>query len=151
MDAGQQQAPPQIGRRRRREACLPSCDLWDLPGGATGDECFSIVKAKAVAKQAKVDACNGAKARRVEGREGKRAASLAIGSQVIASLNHDAQVSALKMPALQAALAFKGVDVPHGIKKHALVELLRSKLMLPNNGAAPRLPDVDGCCRCSGS
>ena len=88
---------------------------------------------------------------RVEGREGKRPASLAIGSQVIASLNHDAQVSALKMPALQAALAFKGVDVPHGIKKHALVELLRSKLMLPNNGAAPRLPDVDGCCRCSGS
>ena len=47
------------------------------------------------------------------------------------------------MPALQAALAFKGVNVPHGMKKPALVELLRSKLMLPNNGAAPLLPDVD--------
>ena len=27
VDAGQQQAPPQSGRRRRREACLHSCDL----------------------------------------------------------------------------------------------------------------------------
>ena len=71
-----------------------------------------MVKAKSEAKKAKVDACNAAKARRVEGREGKRAASLALGSQVIASLKHDAQVSALKMPALQAAIAFKGLNVP---------------------------------------
>ena len=112
-DAGQKQAPPQSGRRRRRDVCLHSCDLWDLPGGATGDECFSIVKAKSEGKKAKLDACNAAKARRVEGREGKRAASLALGSQVIASLKHDAQVSALKMPALQAAMAFKGLNVPH--------------------------------------
>ena len=46
------------------------------------------------------------------------------------------------MPALQAALAFKGVNVPHGMKKHALVELLRSKLMLPSHGAASPVPDV---------
>jgi len=99
VDAGPQQ-PQQSGRRRSREACLHSSDLWDLPGGATGDECFSIVQAKSEAKKAKIDACNAAKARRVEGREGKRAASLALGSQVIASLQHDAQVSALKLPAL---------------------------------------------------
>ena len=46
------------------------------------------------------------------------------------------------MPALQAALAFKGVNVPHGMKKHALVKLLRSKLMLPSNGAVPEVTDV---------
>jgi len=28
------------------------------------------------------------------------------------------------------------------MKKHALVELLRSKLMLPSHGAAPPVPDV---------
>ena len=38
------------------EASRTSSDLWDLPGGATGDECYSIVKAKTVAKQAKVAA-----------------------------------------------------------------------------------------------
>ena len=132
----------QSGRRCSREACLHSSDLWDLPGGATGDECFSIVKAKAEAKQAKVDASKAAKARRVEGRKERWASSLALGSHVVASLCHDAQLSALKLPALQAALALKGVNVPHGMKKHALVELLRSKLMLPSNGAAPAVPDV---------
>ena len=30
-----------------------------------------------------------------------------------------------------------------GMKKHALVELLRSKLMLPSHGAAPPVPDVN--------
>jgi len=47
------------------------------------------------------------------------------------------------MPALQAAIAFKGLNVPHGMKKHALVELLRSKLMLASHSAAPPVPDVN--------
>ena len=33
-------------RGRKREACIHSSDLWRLPGGATGDQCFEIVMAK---------------------------------------------------------------------------------------------------------
>ena len=67
----------------------------------------------------------------------KRAASLSLGSQVVASLTHEAQVYKLKLPALNAALAFKGIDVPHGVKKQALVDLLKSTLMLPSGTNAP--------------
>jgi len=55
----------------------------------------------------------------------------------IASLAHEAQLYELKLPALNAALAFKGIDVPHGVKKHALVDLLKSTLMLPSDTNAP--------------
>jgi len=137
----EEQQPSQSSRRRKRDVCLHSSDLWDLPGGATGDECYSIVKAKTEAKQAKVAATRAAKAQRVEGKQQKRAASLVLGSQVVASLCHDAHVAKLKLPALVAALAFKGVDVPAGTKKAALIELLRAKLNLPCDGVAPPLAD----------
>jgi hypothetical protein len=131
----------QSSRRRKREACLHSSHLWHLPGGATGDECFEIVKAKTEAKLAKVDACKAAKARRLEGKAEKRAASISLGAEVIASLTHVSQVSKLKLPALNAALAFKGVDAPHGVKKAVLAELLKSKLNLPSDSSnASALP-----------
>ena len=130
-------------RRRKREACLHSRDLWNLPGGATSDECFEIVKAKTEAKRAKVDAFKAAKASRMEGKQVRMAANLALGAQVVASLTHDAQLVKLKVPALVAALAFKGVNACNGVKKAAMIELLRSKLMLPNDGDAPQLPRVD--------
>ena len=104
----------------------------------------------------KVAACRAAKERRVEGKVEKRAASLSLGSQVVASLTHEAQVYKLKLPALHAALAFKGIDVPHGVKKHALVDLFKSTLMLPSDTNAactsaadcvlvtvPSAPDLD--------
>ena len=53
----------------------------------------------------------------------------------------DEQVGKMKLPALVAALAFKGVDVPAGTKKAALIELLRAKLNLPCDGVAPPLAD----------
>jgi len=39
---------------KRSRDTLHSCDLWDLPGGATADECFNIVKTKTEAREAKV-------------------------------------------------------------------------------------------------
>jgi len=34
----------QSRRKRRAESNLHSTDLWHLPGGATGEQCFEIVK-----------------------------------------------------------------------------------------------------------
>jgi len=130
----------QVGRRRKREACLHSSDLWNLPGGATGDECFNIVKSKTEAKEALLASCRAAKAARVQEKQVKMAASLELGQKVVASLSHDAQIAKLKMPAIVAALAFKCEPVQNGLKKAALIQLLRMHLKLPADGVAPPLP-----------
>ena len=129
-----------MGSRRKREACLHSSDLWNLPGGATGDECFNIVKSKTEAKEAKLASCRGAKAARVQEKQVKMAASLELGQKVVASLSHDAQIAKLKLPAIVAALAFKCEPVQNGLKKAALIQLLRMHLKLPADGVAPPLP-----------
>ena len=90
-----------------------------------------------------MDACKAPKASRMEGKQVRMAANLALGAQVVASLTHDAQLVKLKVPALVAALAFKGVNACNGVKKAAMIELLRSNLIVPNDGDAPPLPRMD--------
>ena len=63
---------------------------------------------------------------------------------MVAGLTHEAHK--LKLPELNAALAFKGIDVLHGVKKHALVDLLKSTLMLPSDTNAPCASAADPSC-----
>ena len=44
------------GKQKRKRETLNSSDLWDLPGGAIGDECFNIVKTKVEARAVKAKA-----------------------------------------------------------------------------------------------
>ena len=53
-------------RKRRAESNLHSTDLWHLPGGATGEQCYEIVKENTytLAKRAKVSEAAQRKAAR---------------------------------------------------------------------------------------
>ena len=65
----------QAGQKRPGEHNLHSTDLWDLPGGATGDECFEIVKAKTLAKRAKESEAMANKKQREAKRKDKHASA----------------------------------------------------------------------------
>jgi len=46
-------------------------DLWHRPGGATGDECFEIVRQKTLARRAKESAAAQKKVERAETRKSR--------------------------------------------------------------------------------
>ena len=120
--------PPARGQKRRSECNLHSTDLWDRPGGATGDECFEIVKAKTLAKRAKENAAAEKKQARAVLRKEKHASANVLGADICAKLTSDEDVAKLKVTELKAALVYKGVAVDPKLKKAELAALLAREL-----------------------
>ena len=120
--------PPARGQKRRSECNLHSTDLWDRPGGATGDECFAIVKAKTAARRAKDDKAKQAKEARAEARKEKHASANELGAAICIKLTAGADVLKLKVAELKAALVYKGVAVDPKLKKSELSALLAREL-----------------------
>ena len=114
--------------RRKRRANLHSTDLWHLPGGATGEQCYEIVKEKTLAKRAKVSEAAQRKAARAETRKSARALDNELGSNICRNLQSDADMKKLKVPELKAALMYKGVPVGPKLKKIELTARLAHEL-----------------------
>ena len=114
--------------RRKRRANLHSTDLWHLPGGATGEQCYEIVKEKTLAKRAKVSEAAQRKAARAETRKSARALANELGSNICRNLQSDADMKKLKVPELKAALMYKGVPVGPKLKKIELTARLAHEL-----------------------
>jgi len=114
--------------RRKRRANLHSTDLWHLPGGATGEQCYEIVKEKTLAKRAKVSEAAQRKAARAETRKSARALANELGSNICRNLQSDADMKKLKVPELKAALMYKGVPVDPKLKKIELTARLAHEL-----------------------
>jgi len=91
-------------RKRRAESNLHSTDLWHLPGGATGEQCYEIVKEKTLAKRAKVSEAAQRKAARAETRKSAHASANELGATICANLQSDADMKKLKVPELKAAM-----------------------------------------------
>ena len=67
-------------RKRRAESNLHSTDLWHLPGGATGDECYyEIVKEETLARRARESEAAQRKVARAEMRKSARASAIELG------------------------------------------------------------------------
>ena len=127
------------GEKRSRDT-LHSCDLWDLPGGATADECFNIVKTKTEAREAKVSKVAERKEESKKKATAVQAAGLELGSLIVNSVTDSSHVPKLKVDGLRAVLSFKAVPFPKGAKKPELVELVQSTLALPSaENPAPML------------
>jgi hypothetical protein len=134
-------AAPAAGEKRGRES-LHSCDLWDLPGGATGDECFNIVKTKTEAREAKITAAKEKKDASKKKAEASRSADLSLGSLIVNLICDSSHVPKLKVDELRAVLNFKAVSIPKGAKKPELVDLVASKLALPTADIPPGMPVI---------
>ena len=117
-------------RKRRAESNLHSTDLWHLPGGATGEQCYEIVKEKTytLAKRAKVSEAAQRKAARAETRKNARALANELGSNICRNLQSDADMKKFKVPELKAALMYKGVPVGPKLKKIELTARLAHEL-----------------------
>ncbi|KAL1514906.1 hypothetical protein AB1Y20_003986 [Prymnesium parvum] len=128
------------GRSRKRDRdTLHSCDLWDLPGGATGEECMERVRRKTEARQQKEAAAASKKANTAQRRQAASSAANEQGSRVVSALVHTVQVSYLTRANLEAALQFKGIKWDKKALKPALVKLLQDALALPSDGPIPVL------------
>ena len=114
--------------RLRRSHNLHSCDLWECAGGATGDECFEIVKAKTLAKRAKESEAVANKKQREAARKEKHASANQLGAGLAAKLKSEADVKALKVDELKAVLTFKGVALDNKLKKADLLALLTREI-----------------------
>ena len=119
-------------RKRRAESNLHSTDLWHLPGGATGDECYyEIVKEETLARRARESEAAQRKAARAETRKSARALANELGSNICRNLQSDADMKKLKVPELKAALLYPGVAVDPAsnlIKNTELTALLAHEL-----------------------
>ena len=119
----------QAGQKRPGEHNLHSTDLWDLPGGATGDQCFeSLVKAKTLAKRAKESEAVANKKQREAARKEKHASANQLGAGLAAKIKSEADVKALKVDELKAVLTFKGVALDNKLKKADLLALLTREI-----------------------
>lgn len=103
--------------KRRKRDTLHSCDLWDLAGGATGDECLSRIEAKKDAQEAKAKQVSSRKAARAKKAEGALALQLAQGAVIVETLTDESHLSKLLLAQLMSLLAFKAVKIPKGAKK----------------------------------
>ena len=117
-------------RKRRAESNLHSTDLWHLPGGATGEQCYEIVRQKTLARRAKESAAAQKKVERAETRKSARAAANELGSNICRNLQSDADIDMkkLKVPELKAALMYMGVPVDPKLKKIELTALFAHEL-----------------------
>ena len=85
--------------------------MWHRPGGATGDECYEIVRQKTSARRAKESEAAQRKVTRAETRKSAHVAANELGATICANLQSDADMKKLKVHVLKAALVYKGVAV----------------------------------------
>ena len=134
-------ALPAHQRRHKRAPALNSADLWDLPGGTTGDDCFRIVQAKTAEKAEKVVASKVKKAKRAAQATERLGGAVARGSHVISLLSHDEHLEALTVREMLDVLAFKGVSSLLSMhKRNTVKEILREILQLPCSGVPAPFP-----------
>jgi len=127
------------GSRKRDRNTLHSSDLWDCPGGVTGEEAFEKIRAKTEERKQKEAATRDKKEQRAASRAQRDESDNDIGSRVIEALVHAGQVQMLLKPQLVAALKFKCVPFVTQAKKPVLAQLLQDKLALPSDGPPPPL------------
>ncbi|KAL1526897.1 hypothetical protein AB1Y20_015588 [Prymnesium parvum] len=140
-DAARAPAPA----KRKRDA-LNSSELWDLPGGATGDDVYRIVEAKTNAKKEQAER---AKKKKEDSRQRKSdawAELLSVGAAIVAKLVAAQHIPRLKVAQLKAILSFRAVEYSKSAKKAELVQLVCDTLKLPMLNPLPdfpsNLPDV---------
>ena len=107
---------------------MHSTDLWHLKGGATGDECFALVKEKTEANLAKAQQAEQNKKQRAEARKDKHRASNELGAKVCEKVQSEADITKLLVPELKAVLAYKGVVFEKTAKKADLTALLAREM-----------------------
>ena len=123
----------------RERDTLNSSDLWDLPGGATGDQCYEIVRTKVEKRKADAARVAQNKEQRIQKRREHTQSENQLGSRIVSALTHVAQIKQLKVDQLRAALAFRGVEIPKEKQKKAdLQQLLTTNMMdLATDGTPP--------------
>ena len=136
-------------KKRGAECNLHSTDLWDRPGGVTGDECFAIVQAKTLAKRSKEASAKQVKEARAEARKSAHASANALGAQLAANLKSEADIAKLKVGELKAVLTFKGVELEKTAKKADLCWLL-SMEMRSTDDSVPAVGGSSGGAGASG-
>jgi len=94
---------------KRDRDTLHSCDLWDLPGGATGDECYERVAMKTQAREKKAVQAEERKKAKALKVTSTKAAALQYGSDIAGALTDASHLQKLTVPQLQAVLIFKAV------------------------------------------
>ena len=119
---------PAPGPKKRSNVNLHSTDLWHLKGGATGDECFALVKEKTEANLAKAEKAEHNKKQRAEARKDKHRASNELGAKVCETIQSEADITKLRVPQLKAVLAYKGVAFEKLAKKADLTALLAREM-----------------------
>lgn len=129
---------PLAGKKRDRDT-LYSSDLWDLPGGATGDDCFERVKKKTDERNAKEKEKTDRKNQAAKKRQQRQQNANDLGGRIISALKHEGQIAKLLVVQLKAALAFRAVTAPQAARKDDLVRLLKDNLQLPSTGDIPPL------------
>ena len=127
------------GRKKRGRETLNSSDLWDLPGGATGEECYQMVKAKTEVRLAKQVSAKRKKEKRINRRQKESADQNELGARVVGALTHEAQTKTLVVAQLRAALAYRSVAAAPTLKKAELRALLDANLSLSKETPAPPL------------
>ena len=137
--AGDTTALVPAGQQKRKRETLNSSDLWDLPGGATGDECFEIVKMKVEAREEKAKATAAKKTAAAEKKTEIKAAALEYGAQLAGCLTDASHIKKLSVAQLHATLTFKAVEFPKAALKADLQSLLESNLSLPSAESPPLL------------
>ena len=121
---------------RREKDTLHSCDLWDLPGGATGDDCYNRVKAKTDARMAKEKEVAERKEGRKQAKQAKAAGVNAKGAEIVAKLTRDRSLntwSKLLKSDIECALAYKAIELPKNAKKPELLQLLLNNICSLDN------------------
>ena len=134
-------------KRKRDKVTLHSTQLWPLKGGATGEECFNLVKEMTEAKRAKeAKTAENKVARAQQAKQNRVAQANDLGAQVAGKLRCRADVSKLKVDELKAALSFKGVAFSKTLKKAELAALALQELKLPEIAPAeePEEPSAVG-------
>ena len=80
--------------------------MWECAGGATGDECFEIVRKKTQALQAKKLQAAEGKQQRAEARKHRQKNANLLGAKVCSELKSEEDINKLKVDEIKAALAF---------------------------------------------
>ena len=136
------------GESAPKKAKLNSAHLHRFKGGATGDECFELVRELTEAKTAKASQAAAAKQQRTDARQGRHASSLELGAQVASGIKSTADIKKLKVAELKAVLAYRGVVFEANLLKAALVDMLVAVFLAQaqssgSNGSASIESDVE--------
>eukprot|EP00965_Chrysotila_dentata_P190607 6173990-Pleurochrysis_carterae.AAC.1 len=96
--------------RNKHKPSLNSAHLWNLDGGATGDEVLGIVRELTKAKQHKQQQTIERKRMRAEKQAADKADLLSRGAEVVATLRCASDIARLTVAQLRATIAFRAIS-----------------------------------------